>query len=279
MVGAFASRGVHDAAEPDERCDQLEFPPMSTSIIPGAEPWSSPQGGPNGVLVLHGFTGNPQSMRPLAHAFADAGFAVEMPLLPGHGTSIDDMLTTGWLDWSQAAEEAFARIAARSDKVVVAGLSMGGALTGWLGGRHPEIAGLVFINALATEPPGVRELVQQMIDSGETVMDGIGSDIAMPDVQELSYAGTPLAPLATLFDAAHELAASLHAITSPVLVMNSPQDHVVPITDSDFIAAAVQGPVTRVTLERSYHVATLDYDAPLIEESAVAFAKQVTGQA
>lgn len=215
-------------------------------------------------------------MRPLAHAFADAGFAVEMPLLPGHGTSIDDMLTTGWPDWSAAAEAAYQRIAERSDKVVVAGLSMGGALTGWLGGRHPEIAGLVFINALATEPPGVRDLVQQLIDAGETVMDAIGSDIAKPGVQELSYPGTPLAPLATLFDAAEELDRALHAIEAPVLVMNSPQDHVVPITDSDVIAGAVRGPVERITLERSYHVATLDFDAELIESAAVAFAQRVT---
>jgi carboxylesterase len=249
---------------------------MTAPIIPGAEPWSSPSGGPHGVLVLHGFTGNPQSMRPLAEAFADAGFAVEMPLLPGHGTSLEDMLETGWPDWSAAADEAYARISARSDKVVVAGLSMGGALTAWLGGRHPEIAGFVFINALATEPPGIRELVQGMIDQGETVMDAIGSDIADPDVREASYDGTPLRPLASMFDAADELASSLAAITAPVLVCNSPQDHVVPITDSDFIAATVQGPVERLTMERSYHVATLDYDHELIESTAVAFAKRVT---
>ena len=146
---------------------------MSAPIIPGAEPWSSPSGGPHGVLVLHGFTGNPQSMRTLAEAVAEAGFAVEMPLLPGHGTSVEDMIETGWDDWSTAAEAAYARISGRADKVVVAGLSMGGALTGWLGGRHPEAAGLVFINALATEPPGVRELVQTLLDAGDTTMDAI----------------------------------------------------------------------------------------------------------
>src|SRR5687767_14302407 len=67
-------------------------------IIPGAEPWSA-VGGPNGVLVVHGFTGNPQSMRPLAEAFAAAGFTVELPLLPGHGTVIEDMIPTRWADW------------------------------------------------------------------------------------------------------------------------------------------------------------------------------------
>lgn len=229
------------------------------------------------MLVLHGFTGNPQSMRPLAEAFARAGFQVEMPLLPGHGTTVSDMIETGWSDWSAAAEEAYVDLAGRVDEVVVAGLSMGGALTGWLGGRHPEVAGLVFINALATEPPGVRELVQSMVDAGETVMDAIGSDIAKPGARELAYDATPLQPLLSMIDAAEELADAYVSITCPVLVCNSPQDHVVPIGDSDYIAEHVQGPVERVTLENSYHVATLDYDAELIETEAVAFAQRVTG--
>ncbi len=72
---------------------------MTAPIIPGAEPWSAP-GGSNGVLVLHGFTGNPQSMRPLAEALAAAGFTVELPLLPGHGTAVEDMVPTRWEDWS-----------------------------------------------------------------------------------------------------------------------------------------------------------------------------------
>src|SRR5436190_8098464 len=100
-----------------------------TALIPGAEPWSHTGQGPHGALVIHGFTGNPGSMRGLAEAFAAAGFHVEMPLLPGHGTTVDDMVPTRWADWAAAADDAYRAIAARADKVVVAGLSMGGALT------------------------------------------------------------------------------------------------------------------------------------------------------
>ena len=102
-------------------------------VLPGAEPFSAP-GGPHGALVVHGFTGCPQSMRGLAEALAGAGFAVELPRLPGHGTTIDDMLETGWTDWSGAAEAAYQDLAGRCDKVVVGGLSMGGTLTLWLAG-------------------------------------------------------------------------------------------------------------------------------------------------
>ena len=245
-------------------------------LMPGAEPFSA-AGGPHGALVLHGFTGNPQSMRGLAEAFAAAGFAVELPRLPGHGTTIDDMLTTTWADWAAAAEAAYAGLAARCERVVVAGLSMGGTLTAWLAAAHPEIAGAVLINAAIDPPaPEFRRMLQDMLDQGHTVMPGIGSDIADPDSKEAAYDGTPIAPLLTLIAADDDLLPRLGDITCPVLIMTSPQDHVVPPLSSDILAMKVGGTVERVTLERSYHVATLDYDKDLIFERAVDFARKVT---
>jgi carboxylesterase len=246
------------------------------SVMAGAEPLSA-AGGPNGALVLHGFTGNPQSMRGLAEAFAAAGFTVEMPRLPGHGTTVEDMLTTNWSDWSAAAEAAYADLAGRCEKVVVAGLSMGGTLTCWLATKHPEIAGIVAINA-AVEPSAdsFMEAVRGMRETGAEVMDGIGSDIADPDVKELAYASTPLEPLLSLFGAVSELATHLGDIRCPTLIFTSWQDHVVPPSSSDLLAERVSGPVERVYLERSYHVATLDYDRGEIESRSVEFARKVT---
>ena len=245
-------------------------------VLPEAEPFSA-AGGPHGALVLHGFTGSPQSMRGLAEAFANAGFAVELPRLPGHGTAIDDMLETSWVDWSATAEAAYAELAERCDKVVVGGLSMGGTLTLWLAERHPEIAGIVLVNA-AAEPPAesFREMLQGILDSGNPTMPAVGNDIADPSGTELAYDSTPVAPLLSMFGAVNEVAAGLGTIECPVLLMNSPQDHVVPPSSSDLIAEGVAGPLERVTLERSYHVATLDYDKDEIERRAVEFARKVT---
>src|ERR1700709_2358491 len=104
---------------------------MTIDVLAGAEPWSF-EGGRAGALCIHGFTGNPNSMRPVAEAFAAAGLSVELPRLPGHGTTVDEMMTTTWADWSGEAEAAYQRLAARTDAIVVAGLSMGGTLTLWL---------------------------------------------------------------------------------------------------------------------------------------------------
>lgn len=215
-------------------------------------------------------------MRPLADAFADAGYSVELPLLPGHGTAVEDMLPTRWSDWSAAAEAAYQSLAARCDRVLVAGLSMGGTLTLWLAQHHAEIAGIVLVNPLAEQAAeSFYEMMRGLLDEGVDQMPGIGSDIAKPDVAESAYAGTPVEPLLSLMDAAGEVNDRLGEVTCPVLLLSSRVDHVVPTTSGDAVAGGVSGPVERVWLERSYHVATLDFDQDEIESRAVQFAAKV----
>lgn len=107
-------------------------------------------------------------------------------------------------------------------------------------------------------------------------MPGIGSDIADPAEKESAYELVPPAGLLSLFTAIDELQPRLADVRCPVLIATSPQDHVVPPSSSDLLAAAVSGPVTRMSLERSFHVATLDFDRTELEARAVAFAGEVT---
>lgn len=251
---------------------------MTHPILPGAEPWShvAAPGAP-GALCIHGFTGNPGSMRGVAEALAAAGFHVELPRLPGHGTDVSDMIPTTWSDWTGEAEAAYQRLTARTSSVVVAGLSMGGSLTLWVAGRHPEVRGIVCINP-ATQPQAVEviEMLEEFRRDGMEVMPGIGSDIADPDAKETSYEGTPIAPLLSLMAGLTEIAATYPEMKTPMLLMNSPQDHVVDPAQIEYLAGRYAGPIERVVLERSYHVATLDYDKDLVVARAVEFARQVT---
>ncbi len=245
---------------------------MSVAILPGAEARSYP-GGPLGVLCLHGFTGSPTSVLPLAEAFAAAGHSVEVPLLPGHGTTIEDMIATGFADWSAAATDAFERLAARSAAVAVAGLSMGGLLAAWLAVERDDVAALICINPLTVAPEEeILEMARGMLDEGTEVLPGGSSDIAKPDAVEVSYRGTPLRPLLDMIDnGVVPLTGRLDRITAPLLLFSSAEDHVVDPVSSDHLAAASGGPVERVLLTRSYHVATLDYDQALIVERSVGF--------
>jgi carboxylesterase len=254
---------------------------MTQPIIAGAEPWShvaagNGTDGRSGAVVIHGFTGNPASMRGVAEALADAGLHIELPLLPGHGTAVDDMLPTRWSDWAGEAEAAYQRLRKRADHIVVVGLSMGGALTLRLGADHPDIAGLVCINPV-TQPqaPEIVEMLRGMV-ADTPVLPGIGSDIADPDAKESAYEGTPLEPLLSLLlDGVGPLSHEYPQIRVPLLLLSSPQDHVVEPAQSDFLADTYGGPVERISLDRSYHVATQDYDKDLIISSTIEFATRV----
>jgi carboxylesterase len=250
---------------------------VTAPVLPGAEPFSH-RGGPLGVLVLHGFTGSPQSVRPQAEALAAAGYTVELPLWPGHGTSVEDMVPTRWSDWSEAAEAAFRAMAGECEAVALFGLSMGGTLACWLAEHHPEIRGLCLVNPLVDPPAeSFRDVLRGMLDGGSEVLPGVGSDIAMAGRQELAYTSTPIAAALSLFEGVDGVASRLSQVRCPVLVLSSREDHVVPSSSGDVLCAGVAGPAERVWLEKSYHVATLDHDEDEITRRAVAFADGVLG--
>ena len=249
------------------------------AVVVGAESWSHSGNLRIGALCIHGFTGNPSSMRGVAESFAGAGYDVELPRLPGHGTDISDMIPTRWSDWTAEVAAAYARLAARVDKVVVAGLSMGGALTLWTALRQPTVSGIVCINP-ASQPQAeeMLEMVKGLLAEGTEVFPGIGSDIADPNVKESSYAGTPLAPLVSMVeDGIKPMLSQYGSCSIPMLLITSKNDHVVDPATSDQLAEQWGGPVERTLLERSFHVATQDYDKDLINELALAFTAKVTG--
>lgn len=250
---------------------------MSAKVIAGAEAWSQFGIGAAGVLVVHGFTGNPGSMRELAVRCAAAGFEVEMPRLAGHGTAVEDMIPTRWSDWSRDTEAAYQKLRERVQKIIVVGLSMGGALTLWMAANHSDLCGIVCINPAAQ--PMADEMItglQALIDSGTETLPSIGSDIANPDIKENSYDATPTRAAMSLFvDGLAQNAKHYPQTRVPMLLINSVQDHVVAPEQSDYLVANYGGPIERVMLERSYHVATQDYDKEIVFAKTLEFARRV----
>ena len=276
-VDAAHSSSRHPSERRQHRAYTVRM--AESPVMEGAESWSHVGTLDAGVVVVHGFTGNPGSMRGLAEACAAAGFHVEMPRLAGHGTHVDDMVPTRWSDWSRDADAAYATLAKRVSKVVVMGLSMGGTLTLWLAAQHPETAGIVCVNPATFPFAGeMVDAVRGILESGTEIIPGIGSDIADPDVTENAYPGTPIRPLISFVEEGlAPLSSRYGSIDVPLLLFTSVNDHVVEPSQSDLLADAYHGPVERVMLERSFHVATQDFDKGIIFEGAVAFARRVTG--
>ncbi|MEV6702083.1 alpha/beta fold hydrolase [Streptomyces sp. NPDC051453] len=240
-------------------------------VIPGAEPYRH-EGGEVGVLLCHGFTGSPQSLRPWAEYLAERGLTVSLPLLPGHGTRWEDMQVTGWQDWYAEVDRALRELLDRCSQVFVFGLSMGAALALRLAAKHgDEVAGLVLVNpgnkvhGLAAHAlPVARHLVRST--------KGIASDIAKEGSSEIGYDRVPLHAAHSLRNFFRIVDRELPQVTQPLMVLHSTQDHVVPPVDSARVLSRISSTdVEEILLEQSYHVATLDHDADRIFDESYAF--------
>jgi carboxylesterase len=249
-------------------------------VLPGAEPFAHDAAGPNGetgVLLSHGFTGSPRSMRPWAEHLAAEGYTVRLPRLPGHGTSWPELNRTRFEDWYAALDAALTELRGRCSHIVVAGLSMGGTLATKLAeDRGSEVDGVMVVNPLfkledwrLTFLPALKWVVP--------AIPAIGNDIRKEGVDELAYPKTPLKALHSLVHGLVGVVHELPAVTQPLLLMRSFEDHVVPANSSALMLSRVSSKdVTEVVLENSYHVATLDNDAPQIFEMGDKFVRRVT---
>ena len=264
-------RTTNALALPASPCDDAPVP-----LLPGAEPWSHP-GGSVGALLVHGFTGSPQSLRPWAEHLAAAGLSVELPRLPGHGTSSREMALTRWPDWYAEAERALLDLQARCAQVFVMGLSMGGALSLRLAEVHGRaVTGLVLVNpSVLGQHPLLRAL--PLLQHVLPTYRGVSNDIKKPGVRELAYDRIPLRCLASLVELWAVVRRDLPQVTQPILLFRSAVDHVVEPTSAHTVKAHVSSTVVeeRVLLD-SYHVATLDNEAAQIFEASLEFVRRHT---
>lgn len=233
------------------------------------------EGGRTGVLLLHGFTGSPASIRPWAEFLAEAGYSISLPRLPGHGTDWREMNETTWQDWYGAAEAALLALSTNVDRLFIAGFSMGGALSVRLTERHPDlVTGLILLNPALLDPHGFMRRVSALRFFKATLRP-TSSDIAKPNPPIHGYRETPLTALHSLSQLIRDIRPRLSQIEQPILLFRSIQDHVVSAASSEFILHEAKSVDKKVVLlENSYHVATLDYDAEIINQESLAFIKR-----
>lgn len=227
-----------------------------------------------GVLLCHGFTGSPASMRPWAEFMAGHGYSVRLPLLPGHGTHWRDLADTRWQDWYGSASAQFHELRARCDHVFVFGLSMGGTLTLRLAQELGDaVTGIVVVNPLVHKMPrgsALAPLLRHVVPS----IPGIGNDIKAPGRDEHCYDRVPVRGVAELGRLSRLVTADIDRVTQPTLICTSPQDHAVDPANSQWLAEQLRGrSVASVVLADSFHVATLDHDASTVFESSLAFVR------
>lgn len=242
---------------------------------PDTAPFAA-DGGPVGVVLSHGFTGTPASLRPWAEHLAAAGYTVRLPLLPGHGQTWRETNRSTWQQWYDAVEAAYDDVRARCDTVFAGGLSAGGTLVTRLAQTHSDdISGLVLVNpAYATKRFDAR--FAPYFSWAIRSRPAIGGDIKKPGVDESAAERTPVVAFASLQKLWKVTRADFASVRAPILLYRSRVDHVVDELSGQLLqAGAVNTTVREVILENSYHVATIDNDAPTIFAGSVDFIESV----
>ena len=248
-------------------------------LSPGAQPWSidpTGQAARIGVLLIHGFTGSPASMTPWGQALSHYGWSIRVPRLPGHGSRWQDMNLTTWEDWYAEAERNLRELQAKCDQVFICGLSMGGSLTLRLAEQHgSEISGIVLVNPAVHSERADRHLLP-IISKVVKSFPGISNDIAKPGQDEVAYKKIPLKAANSLAQFWKIIKTDIAKVNQPVLLFRSLQDHVVEPSNAEWILDNISSSdKSEVLLENSFHVATLDYDAELIENLSADFIKRL----
>jgi carboxylesterase len=224
------------------------------------------------VLCLHGFTGTPFDVAPLASALETRGYHVCAPMLPGHGGGVDALAAIGADDWLRAADAQLTRLSDDTGcRVAIAGGSMGALLALRLARRRPEaIAAIVLMAAPLRWRPIERRGVEVLCRmarlfrmSAAAIPKTGGVDAVDPVVRRTApsieaYPITALHHLITLTDAA---AADAPSVTAPALIVHGRQDRTVPLDVSEQLAASLGSDVVeRLWLEDSGHLVAADCD-------------------
>jgi carboxylesterase len=245
----------------------------------------SMDGDDRGVLCLHGITGTPFEIRPLAEALGRRGCTVRAPMLAGHGNTLADLAASSWQDWLRSAEEALNELRARvgGGPVAICGFSMGGLLALRLARLYPERVSAMAVMSTPLrlrrfQVAGIRALTKLPIDFSAHPVACVpklaGSDVSNEDLryENPGLRAFPIAALENLLDLMDVVRADLPAIQTPVMVVHGRQDHTVPMEDSLELTGCLGSEVIeRLWLDKSFHIVTLDVERDLVIDGVTRF--------
>ena len=237
--------------------------------------WSADGAGKNknvGVLLVHGFTGSPASMRPWAEYLNQKGYTVRVPLLPGHGTKPEDLNEVTWDQWPAKVEAELEELFKSCNKVFICGLSMGGGTTLNVATRlSKKLSGIILVNPMI-HVAFIGPEVAFFLSRFQKLRKSVGDDIKRPGITEWGYDALPTRGVYQLLKMLKYTRSRLHDVTVPMQLFHSVDDHTLPVSNTEIIMKGVGSPIKqRIELTNSYHVATMDYDAEVIFENSKIF--------
>ena len=221
----------------------------------------------HGVLLLHGFTGTAAQMRMLAQSLHRQGFTVMGINLPGHASTMDDMARRTWDDWLTAAKEAFLQLKAKCDDVSVVGHSMGGCLALILAQQLQPTAIAPIAAPMGTRAPLWAATLAAPFMKTVWWKKRDAHSVPLESTYDYGYPGFHCVCARHLSRMIRMARRDLHAVTCPILVVQSHADETITPDSADVILRGVSSEVKRVLwLENVPHLCTISNEASRIAE-------------
>jgi carboxylesterase len=259
-----------------ERSVAVRLPTGPDGIVPGTESIDLQPSTPLGsVLLLHGFGDSPQSVSPLAYALYERGFAVYVPLLPGHGRTLRAFHASGEDEWLAEARRALATVRARDERVAVAGMSMGGALAALLASESNDLRALILLAPYLDPPRSVRAMAAVAPVAGWLLPYMRGGDPRsiydpVAHAAALSYRAVSPRTIAQLVRLTDRARARLSYVRVPTLYIQSREDYRVPVAAAERSFEALGAEEKRLEwLSGCGHVITADYCKERVAELVI----------
>jgi carboxylesterase len=232
------------------------------------------EGGPHGVVLIHGFPGSPAEMRPLGEALAAHGFSVLAPLLPGHGTTVEDLARVAWTDWAVAVAEAHELLTGRCQRVSVAGLSLGALLTLNLAAERPVESLVVYSPPILIDNPLFRLSRLYGWIPAAIPQSWTNTAPADPEINRRTwyYESIPLRSIHQVHLLTDHVRRQLPAVTAPALVFMSRHDASVRLESGEIVLNEIGSTdKTLVTLTESGHNPLIDREREFVYEETAHF--------
>jgi len=231
------------------------------------------------ILLFHGFTSTTIEVRPLAEYLQNSGYTVLAPLLPGHGTNPDDMLTVRCEDWVQTAENAYLELAKAFSKIVVGGESMGALLALHLAALHPNVSGVV-VFAPAIHVPGQwrAPLLAPFIKFRPKYY--LPTDVKQPEPNTFPWQGYNVLPIpaaAQFYELQKLVRHELGSINQPALIFQGKLDGTIDPQGAQTVLDALNSQDKQlIWLERSGHTLLLGSEHEAVFHQTLRFVQQAT---
>lgn len=254
---------------------------LAKGLMSGSEPFVYKGKRDTACLMIHGFTSTPQTMRELAEVLQKSGFSCYAPLLPGHGTHVDELNKTSWNELEESISEHLLEVSRRYKKVVLVGESSGGTIAARLAARYPsKVAGVISVGGAFLFP--IDKVIRTLMPVYK-YLKPIQKKVKVADVfdrsalhDRVAYSHVPSHAFHDLLKYAQKAIRDLPKVKAPLLVLHARQDHTISPRSVQLLKKETRSKYKKIIwYPKSYHNLLIDLEKQRVFKDINKFVRRV----